>query len=96
MSNMVREWLRYLGLLSETTHEDRLKIDREIEWMTGIDCDEAIERRLLTLEEFEDLVKRVLKARREKQEFKEQLKKLFGKDKGKKEKKRKKRQIMVA
>jgi len=92
---MVREWLRILGKLSETTHEDREAIDREVEWVTGVDCDEAIERRMLTLEEFEELVKRMLKARREKQEFKEQVKKLFDKDKRKKKKKRKKRQVLV-
>lgn len=93
MSRMVREWLRILGKLTETTHEDREAIDREIEWLTGINCDEAIERRLLTLEQFEGLVKRVLKARREKHEFKQQVKKLFDKDKRKK--KRRKRQIVA-
>ena len=92
MSRMVREWLRILGKLSETTHEDRGAIDREIEWTTGIDCDEAIERGLLTLEEFEDLVKRVLKAMREKRMFKEQVEKLFEKKKQKKKPRKKKKE----
>ncbi len=91
MSRMVREWLRILGKLSETTHDDREAIDREIEWITGVDCDEAIERRLLTLEEFEELTKRVLKARREKREFKEQVKKLLEKNKRKKKQTKKKK-----
>lgn len=93
MSRMVREWLRILGKLSETTHDERLAIDREIEWITGVDCDEAIEQGLLTLEEFEDLVKRVLKARRLKQEFKEEVKKLFAKDQQKKKKETKERAV---
>lgn len=85
MSNMVREWLKILGLLPQTTHEDRVAIDREIEWVTGVDCDEALKQKMLTLEEFEELVKRVLKARKEKQEFKEQVDKLFEKDRKKRE-----------
>jgi len=89
MSNMVREWLKYLGLLGETTHEDRLEIDREIEWVTGVDCDEALKQKMLTEEEFEELVKRVLKTRKEKQEFKEQMEKLFEDKRKKKKKKRK-------
>ena len=80
MSNMVREWLKTLGLLPQTTHEDRVAIDREIEWITGINCDEALRQKMLKEEEFEELVKRVLKARKEKQELKEQIKKLLEKD----------------
>ena len=85
MSNVVREWLRALGLLPQTTHADREAIDREIEWVTGVNCDEALERRMMTKEEFEELVKRVLKARKEKQEFKGQVEKLFDEDKKAKE-----------
>ena len=96
MSRMVREWLRILGMLSETTHDDREAIDREIEWITGISCDKAIERRLLTIEEFEELVKRVLKTRREKQEVKKQMKKLVDKNKTKKKKQQKKCQVIAA
>jgi hypothetical protein len=40
MSIKVKEWLRRLGI--DTTHEERLEIDREIEHRTGQYCDEGI------------------------------------------------------
>jgi len=46
MSRRVREWLARLNLLSETTHEDRKEIDREIEKRTNLYCDDAIEKGL--------------------------------------------------
>lgn len=85
MSKMVREWLKILGLLPQTTHADREAIDRQIEWVTGVNCDDALERQMLTEHEFEELVKEVLKARNEKQQFKKQIQKLFEEDKKPKE-----------
>lgn len=52
MSIKVKEWLKRLGI--ETTHEDRLEIDRAIESMTGMPCDEAVG--ILTEQQFMDLV----------------------------------------
>ena len=64
MSRLVRELLRILGLYELTSHEDRLEIDREIERVTGVDCDTAIANKLIPIEEFSEIVKRVLKRRR--------------------------------
>ncbi len=55
MSIKVREWLRRLGI--ETTHEEREKIDREIEQRTGRYCDKGIE--LLSEAEFLTIVNSV-------------------------------------
>ena len=40
MSVKVKEWLKLLGI--EPTHEERLNIDREIEFVTGLACDEGV------------------------------------------------------
>ncbi len=64
MSKLVREWLARLGLLSLTTHEDRLEIDREIEIRTGMYCDDAIAMGLISEEEFLEIVEKVLRKRR--------------------------------
>ena len=82
---MVREWLKILGLLGATTHEDRLAIDRKIEWITGVNCDESIQQGRITMEAFKKIVDRVLKARKLK-------KKLNAKPKKKDEKKKRKRE----
>jgi len=42
MSKKVREVLKMLGLFDQTTHEDRLEIDREVERETGLPCDEGV------------------------------------------------------
>ena len=64
MSRRVREWLTLLGLLHLTTHEDRLEIDREIELLTGVNCDEAIEKGLIDIQEFKEIVFSILRKRR--------------------------------
>lgn len=46
----------------ETTHEDRLMIDREIEARTGLYCDEGIKE--LTDEEFKEIINKVKKKKR--------------------------------
>ena len=61
MSRLVREWLMRLGLYHLTTHEDREEIDREIEARTGLYCDDAIRKGLVSQEEFEKIVWSVLK-----------------------------------
>jgi hypothetical protein len=55
MSIKVKEWLRRLGV--ETTHEERLDIDREVEYVTGLSCDEGVSQ--LTEQQFLDIVDRV-------------------------------------
>jgi len=69
MSQKVREWLILLQLFDQTTHEDRLEIDREIERRTGIYCDDAISRRLISEREFREIVATILnrKKRRRKE-----------------------------
>jgi len=61
-------WLRMLGLLGQTTHGDRLEIDREIERRTGVDCDTAILRKLISEEEFRAIVEAVLKRKKRRKE----------------------------
>jgi hypothetical protein len=60
VSIKVREWLRRLGI--ETTHEERLEIDREIERRTGRYCDSGIE--LLSEGEFLGIVESVRRRRK--------------------------------
>lgn len=69
MSIMVREWLMLMGLFPLTNHEDRVEIDREIERRTGVYCDDAIEKGLISKREFEEIVRSILK--REKKRIKE-------------------------
>jgi len=69
MSQKVREWLMLLQLFEQTTHEDRVEIDREIERRTGVYCDDAISRRLVSEQEFREIVVTILnrKKRRRKE-----------------------------
>jgi len=60
--------LRELGLLGETTHQDRLEIDREIERRTRVNCDTAILRKLISEDEFRAIVEAVLKRKKRKKE----------------------------
>ena len=62
MSQIVKERLEKLNLLTGTTHEDRFAIDRKIEEKTGKYCDKGVHD--LTDEEFIVLVKKVLKRRK--------------------------------
>lgn len=61
VSRLVRLLLIQLGLYEQTTHEDRVEIDREIEQRTGVNCDEAIENGLISIEEFVAIVQEVLR-----------------------------------
>lgn len=64
MSIKVREWLRLMGLFGLTSHEDRVEIDREIERRTGVYCDDAIDKGLISRREFEEMVRSILERRK--------------------------------
>ncbi len=66
MSRKVREWLFELDLYRRTTHADRVEMDREIERRTGVYCDDALERGLISKSEFLEIVERVLSRRKKK------------------------------
>ena len=66
MSLVVRELLERLGLIWQTTHEDRIEIDREVERATGKNCDEGAKE--LSEEEFRMLVYRVLARKKKRME----------------------------
>ena len=66
MSRKVREWLRLLELFDQTTHEDRVEIDREIKRRTGIYCDDAISRHLISEQEFREIVATILNRKKRK------------------------------
>ncbi len=66
MSNRIREMLKRIGLLDQTTHEERLEIDREIERITGEDCDRAIERKLIDEPTFKKIVEYILLSKKKK------------------------------
>ena len=66
MSNKVRERLRLLALYEQTTHQDRLDIDREIERRKGMNCDEAMELGLVNDEQFREIVELILRRKRKK------------------------------
>jgi hypothetical protein len=61
VSIKVKEWLKRLGI--ESTHEERVEIDREIELMTGQSCDDGVSK--LTERQFLDIIEKV-KSRKKK------------------------------
>jgi len=68
MSQKVREWLMLLQLFDQTTHEDRVEIDREIERRTGVYCDDAITRHLISEQEFQEIVATILNRKKKRKE----------------------------
>ena len=66
LSIKVREWLKRMSLLHLTDHDDRIEIDKEIESWTGSYCDEAINKRLISENEFKKIVRSVLDRKRSK------------------------------
>ena len=52
----------------ETTHEQRVEIDREIERRKNMHCDDAVERGLVSEEEFLEIVKLIKKRKKKKKE----------------------------
>jgi hypothetical protein len=59
VSIKVKARLRQMNLLFRTTHEDRVKIDEEIERRTGQYCDEGIDK--ITDDELREIVEMILK-----------------------------------
>jgi len=55
-----------LQLFDQTTHEDRVEIDREIERRTGVYCDDAITRHLISEQEFREIVSEILNRKKKK------------------------------
>jgi len=68
MSIKVRLWLKALGLYELTTHEDRLEIDREIKRRTGVYCDDAVEKRLVSEKEFKEIVDAILRRKKKRKQ----------------------------
>lgn len=66
MSRKVREWLKRSRII--TTHEERIEIDREIERRKGMYCDDAIEKGMVSGEEFLEIVSLVKKRKKKKKE----------------------------
>jgi hypothetical protein len=67
MSNTVKEWLKQMHLISQTTHEDRQGIDHQIEERTGLNCDYVLDHDMMTKEEFKRIVEMVLARRKAEQ-----------------------------
>ncbi len=67
MSKKVREWLR--RLMIETTHEERMEIDLEIEQRKNMHCDDAMERGQVSEEEFLEIVNLIKKRKKKKKEI---------------------------
>ena len=68
MSIKVRLWLKALGLYELTTHEDRLEIDEEIKRRTGVYCDAAVDNRLVSEEEFREIVNAILRRKKKRKQ----------------------------
>lgn len=68
MSVKVRELLKRMGLLHLTTHDDRVTIDKEIESRTGIYCDDAIDKKLISEDEFEKIIRSILNRKKKRKE----------------------------
>lgn len=64
VSYKIRDWLKRLGLLEQTTHEDRIAIDQEIERRTGVNCDKAVEQHKIDEQTFKEIVAMILKKKR--------------------------------
>ena len=71
MSQHVRAWLIELHMLNQTTHEERVEIDKEIERRTGMNCDDALIKKKITRKDFVDIVNMILKRKKTKKEIKE-------------------------
>ena len=68
MSIKIRLWLKALGLYGLTTHEDRLEIDEEIRRRTGVYCDDAVERGLVSEKEFKEIVNAILRLKKKRKQ----------------------------
>jgi len=57
-----------LQLFDQTTHEDRVEIDLEIERRIGVYCDDAITRHLISEQEFREIVATILNRKKRRKE----------------------------
>jgi len=57
MSDRVKDRLRMMGILTRTTHEDRVELDRRIEAKTGKYCDDGVDD--MTDEEIMELLRQI-------------------------------------
>ena len=64
MSRRVKERLRLMRVLAQTTHEDRVELDRRIEEKTGKYCDDGVVE--LTNEEIMELLRQIWEKKRKK------------------------------
>ena len=64
MSRRVKERLRLMRVLAQTTHDDRVKLDRRIEKKTGKHCDDGVDE--LTDEEIMELLWKIWEKKRKK------------------------------
>jgi len=67
MSRKVREWLTRLRIT--TTREERIEIDREIERRKNLYCNDAIEKGVVSEEEFSEIVDLIKKRKKKKKEI---------------------------
>jgi len=68
MSVKVKEWLRRMDLLHLTNHDDRVAIDEKIESWTGVYCDDAVDRKLISENEFKKIVRSILARKKKSKE----------------------------
>ena len=64
MSRRVKERLRLMRVLAQTTHEDRVELDRRIEEKTGKYCDAGVDE--LLDEEIMELLRQIWEKKRKK------------------------------
>ena len=62
MSDKVKERLMLMRVLGQTTHEDRVELDRRIEQKTGKYCDDGVAD--LTDEEIMELLRQIWEKRK--------------------------------
>ena len=64
MSRRVKERLMLMRVLAQTTHEDRVELDRRIEEKTGKYCDDGVDE--LTDEEIMELLRKIWERKKRK------------------------------
>lgn len=62
MSRRVKERLELMRVLAQTTHEDRVELDKRIEEKTGKYCDDGVDE--LTDEEIMELLRQIWEEKR--------------------------------
>ncbi len=72
MSRRVKARLGWMEVLDQTTHEDRVELDRRIEEKTGKYCDDGVDE--LTDEEIMELLRQIWEKKKKKPWEKEKKK----------------------